>query len=89
MRQRRFILRKNDCNGALNIIRTKSVGIPRKDYGRFISPNRDTMKLGMELNSLEDMDEIEIKIIKRAMRKEETGCSSNYQRISPAPVENN
>ena len=65
MRQRKFILRKNDCNGALNIIRTKSIGIPRKDYGRFISPNSDATKLGMALNSLEDMDEIEIKIIKR------------------------
>jgi len=64
MKQTRFILRKR-CNGALNIIRTKSIGIPRKDYGKFVSPNRDAMKLGMALSSLEDMDEIEIKIIKR------------------------
>ena len=64
MKQTRFILRKH-CNGAFNIIRTKSFNIPRKDYGRFVSPNRDAMKLGMTLSSLEDMDEIEIKIIKR------------------------
>ena len=64
MKQTRFILRKR-CNGALNIIRTKSIGIPRKDYGKFVSPNRDAMKLGRALSSLKDMDEIEIKIIKR------------------------
>jgi len=64
MKQRKFILRKH-CNGVFNIIRTKSFNIPRKDYGKFVSPNRDAMKLGRALSSLKDMDEIEIKIIKR------------------------